>query len=176
MRKSSMIHKVTLSALVFLAAFACSPVSKSETVAKYSLCPKSKSARDTLPGLARSFAKAQGATFSDVGPIRERELMSGGGRGVLSETGGPLVVIVVEKKGDFRFSLGNLGLREKFGIGVRVSAEGVEESALAGFFSELSLEWTVQKVDGGITNDPPCDRSLKLSLDTSRVTQGDASL
>jgi hypothetical protein len=125
--------------------------------------PQKQIRQGRTTGHGAEFAEVQGATFSDVGPIRERELMSGGGRGVLSETGGPLVLLVVKKEGDFSFSVTNLGLREKFSLGIEVSAERVEESALAGFFSELSLEWTVQRVDGGIMDEPPCDRSPKLS-------------
>jgi hypothetical protein len=167
MRKSSLVQKITMLASFILGAMVWCSAARSETITQYSLCPKSISARAALPGLASNFAEANGATFSDVGPIRERQLVSGGGRNLLSATGGPLVVIVVEKRGKFRLSLGNLGLREKFGIGVEVSAEGVEEGVLARFFSELSFGWTVERVDGGITNDPPCDHALKLTLPVS---------
>jgi hypothetical protein len=160
-----MTLKAAMLAFLTIAAFDWCVTARAESVTRYSLCPKTKTARDALPFLARKFAQAEGATFSDVGPDRERELEVIGSS-VLSKTGLPLVVIVVKKEGEYKFSLGNLGLREKFGMAVRVSSESIGESAWAAFRSQLSLEWTLQKVNGGITNDPPCDQFPKLSLHT----------
>lgn len=121
----------------------------------YSLCPKSADSRQILYELVKDFADQQKAQFIDRGAGVQREL-SGMDSGVLKRTGGTPILITVEKPDEFRISLSNLGLKEKVALAIRSWGKIGKDRALTRFMKDLGHYWTVQSVDGSVTNDPPC--------------------
>lgn len=126
-----------------------------ETKQTYSLCPKSDDARQRLYEQVRGFADQHRARFIDRGAGAQREL-SQSGSDVLKRTGGEVILLMVEKSGEFRLSVTNLGLDEKIALAVRTWNAAGEDSAITSFLDDLRSFWTVQVVDGSVTNDPPC--------------------
>ena len=126
-----------------------------ETKQTYSLCPKANDAAQKLYEKARSFADQQEARFIDRGAGAQREL-SGMGSGVLKNTGGEVILLTIEKADEFRISVTNLGLKEKIALSVRSWGDAGENSPVTNFMDDLERFWTVERVSGSVTNDPPC--------------------
>ena len=128
-----------------------------ETSQQYSLCPKGNDSRQRLDELFRRFARQENARLSDRGAQAQQELAAmETGAGVLHDTGGELAVIRVYKPNYYSISASNLGLKEKFGLAVRFSREAGDTSAVNEFMDELSRFWTIQRVEGGVNDDPSC--------------------
>ena len=121
----------------------------------YELCPKTIASRQRLYEQVRNFADQQQARFIDRSAGVQREL-SAMDSDVLKNTGGTPILITVEKSDDFRISVTNLGLKEKVALAVRSWGEISKDSAVTRFMKDLDHYWTVQSVDGSVTNDPPC--------------------
>ena len=149
---------VVLSVLLLLIV-ACGQSDKGvdsmERKQTYSLCPRTDQSRQSLFEQVKGFADQQQARFIDRGEGAERELSSMGSD-VLRKTGGSPVLLTVEKPNEFRISVTNLGLREKIALTVRSWGEIGEASPVAGFMDDLGRLWTIQRVEGGVTDDPPC--------------------
>jgi hypothetical protein len=69
----------------------------------YSLCPKTPDAGRRLYAQLREFSQRERAHFSDVGPETQEDL-SKMGSSVPGQTGGDLILVTVEKPGEFRIS------------------------------------------------------------------------
>jgi len=124
-------------------------------VRRYSLCPKTDDARERLSEQLKSFSREQQARLIDRSDGVQQEL-SDIKSAVLSRTGSTPMLVTVEKPGEFRISVTNLGLKEKYGLATRVW-EGVRDAGpTSGFLEEVSRSWTIQEVMGGVTDDPPC--------------------
>jgi hypothetical protein len=93
-----------------------------ETKQTYSLCPKTVDARQRLYQQVTLFADRQKARVTDRASGAQREL-SDIGSGVLKNTGGEPLLLTVEKAGEFRISVTNLGLKEKIALAVRLWGE-----------------------------------------------------
>lgn len=126
-----------------------------ETKKTYSLCPKTDDARQRLYQQVNLFADRQKARVTDRASDAQREL-SDIGSGVLKNTGGEPLLLTVEKAGEFRISVTNFGLKEKIALAVRFWGEPGKDMAIDRLMIDLGAFWTVQEVDGGVTNDPPC--------------------
>lgn len=123
----------------------------------YSLCPKTSDSRQRLYELAEDFAGQQKARFINRGAEAQRELANLKS-GVLNKTGGNPILLTVEKPGEFRISVTNLGLKEKIALSVRSWGTVDDGGALAGFMGDLGRSWMIQKVDGNVTDSPPCSQ------------------
>lgn len=122
----------------------------------YSLCPRSDESRPRLLEVMREFAAQNQARFIDRGAEAQNELSAmESSKGALESTGGDLIVLTVEKQNAFRVSLSNLGLREKMALTVRYAGEQ-QEDRVTGLLADIERSWTIQRVEGGVTNDPPC--------------------
>lgn len=128
----------------------------------FSLCPKDSSAKQQLFDLLHVFANEQGATISDRGLGATRELSGMGetGREVLQSTDGDLVLLTIEKPKAFRISLSNLGLKEKSALSIRYFDGYESDSRVEALMNDIERSWTVEPVEGGVGNDPPCDTAL----------------
>lgn len=121
----------------------------------YSLCANTDDARQRLHEQVRKFADQQQAQLFDRGIGAQKELSALRSE-VLKNTGGDHVLLTVDKKDKFLVSVSNLGLKEKFILTVTLW-EGVDkDSTVTRFIADLKRFWTIQKVNGGVTNDPPC--------------------
>ena len=127
-------------------------------IERYQLCPKSGDARVRLNELAKAYAAQQQAQVTDHGSEAQNEL-AGMDSAVLRSTNLPVVLLTIEKPSAFRISITNLGLREKFALSVRlwdnVGAEGNAEA----FLHEAKRFWSIEPIEGGVLNDPPCPTS-----------------
>jgi hypothetical protein len=103
----------------------------------------------------KEFADQQQARFIDRGAGAQQEL-SAMGPDVLSNTGGSPVLLTVERPDEFRISVTNLGLSEKIALTVRSTREFGEASPVGVFMNDLGRFWTIQRVEGGVTDDPRC--------------------
>ncbi|MGB7373069.1 hypothetical protein [Pontixanthobacter sp.] len=121
----------------------------------YSLCPKTEDAQRRLSDLVRSFANEQDARLIDRSAGAQREL-SGLDSDVLNQTGGSPILITVEKAGEYRISVTNLGLREKVALSVRSLGETAPDNPVASFMEVLSHFWTIEESEDNVTDDPPC--------------------
>jgi hypothetical protein len=121
----------------------------------YSLCANTDDARQRLHEQVRKFADQQQAQLFDRGVGVQKELSALRSE-VLKNTGGDPVLLTVDKKGKFLVSVSNLGLKEKFVLTVTLWGGMGEDSAVTRLIADLKRFWTIQKVDGGVTNDPPC--------------------
>jgi hypothetical protein len=126
-----------------------------DTKQTYSLCPRSEGAEGVLYEQMKKFADQQQARFFDRGTESHGEL-SRMNSNVLKETGGRTLLLTVEKPEEFRISATNLGLKEKIALAVRVVGNSDENHGVKRFIEDLRRYWTVQEVDGSVTNDPPC--------------------
>lgn len=126
-----------------------------ETKRTYSLCAISGDARQRLYDRAKNLADRQSAQFIDRSAAVQSELTNMKSS-VLNETGGNPVLLTIEKPNKFRVSITNLGLKEKFGLTVRLSGTSSEESSIGEFMDDVGRSWTIQEVDEAVTNDPPC--------------------
>jgi hypothetical protein len=126
-----------------------------ETKHTYSLCPKTDDARIRLYEQAKNFAAQKEARFIDRSAEAQRELSSMGSN-ILNRTGGNSILLTIEKPGEFRISVTNLGLRDKVALTIRALGAAGEVSAVAGFMDDLGHFWTIQTVEGSVTDDPPC--------------------
>lgn len=121
----------------------------------YSLCPKTNDARQNLYRQMRFFANQQKARVVDRSSGAQREL-SDIGSDVLNGTGGEPILLTIEKPSEFRISLTNLGLKEKLALAVRMWGEPGKDMPVDKLMRDLSRFWTIQEVDGGVTDDPSC--------------------
>lgn len=126
-----------------------------ETVHAYSLCPKTGDARGRLSEQIKNFSGQQQARLIDRGDGAQQELSNIGSE-VLSRTGGNPILLTVEKPDEFRISVTNLGLREKIALTIRLWDVRPEVSPVASLVEELGRFWTIQEVNGAVTDDPPC--------------------
>lgn len=126
-----------------------------EIVHAYSLCPKTGDARERLSEQVKNFSGEQDARLTDRGGGAQQEL-SNMGSAVLNRTGGAPILLTVEKPDKFRVSVTNLGLREKVALTIRLWNVQPEASPVSGLIDELSRYWTIQEVEGAVTDDPPC--------------------
>jgi hypothetical protein len=126
-----------------------------ETARTYSLCPKTDESRQKLYEEVTNFAAQQNARLIDRGDGARRELSSMQSE-VLNQTGGEPILLTVEKPDEFRISVTNLGLREKMALTIRSSGAGDEAGPVASFVDDLARFWVIQRVEGGVADDPPC--------------------
>lgn len=126
----------------------------------FSLCPKRGSSRDQLYDIVINFAKQENARVVDRGTEAQAEL-SGvhKGKDVLSSTGGDLMLLTIEKPNEFRISLTNLELNEKFALTVKYFGRSEGGNRVESLLDDIERSWDVRGVEGGITNDPPCSSS-----------------
>lgn len=146
--------------LSFLAACVQSENDSSINTRKqdYSLCPRNDQSRSQLLALVREFAARNQARLVDRGPEAQNELnQTMGGHELLNDTGGDLIVLMVEKPNQYRISLSNAGLREKIALSVRYWTEREEDSGVAELLSNIERSWVVEPVDAGVTDAPLCD-------------------
>ena len=121
----------------------------------YSLCPKTGDARQRLIRQIGLFADQQKAQIIDRSSEVQQELYDLRSD-VLNKTGGQPILITVKKAGEFRVSVTNLGLKEKMVLSVTRMGEPGSDIAIDGLIHEFGPFWTMEEVDGGITNDPSC--------------------
>lgn len=149
----------SILAFLLLAVIGCNRSNDSEdsvgTKDTYSLCPKTDDSRQGLYEIAKIFANTQKAKFIDRSAGAKQEL-SDIGSAVLKNTGGTPILLTIEKPGEFRISVTNLGLTNKIALTIRSWGADSEASAVSGFMKNLSLFWTIQEIEGGVTDDPPC--------------------
>lgn len=155
-----MSRKDILLAFAVLMLSACNQTKQStERIETYSLCPEGAASRERLIVLVQNFAFRNQAEFTDRSAESQNELSAmRGSKGALPLTGGPLIVLAVEKPNDFRVSLSNLGLREKVSLGVRYWNGRSENARVSQLLSDIDRSWVIQTVEGGVLNDPPCTR------------------
>jgi hypothetical protein len=145
--------------VAFLALAACDQLKEGpHRMETYSLCPRGNESRSRLRELVLNFAVLNQAKFTDRGAESQGELSAmQGSKGALNSTGGTLIVLAVEKPNDFRVSLSNLGLRDKVSMGVRYWNSGPGNVRIAKLLTEIEHSWVIQRVEGGVSDDPPCD-------------------
>jgi hypothetical protein len=157
--------KIALLAALLCASTSCDKSDKArtrmDTNQNYSLCPKADDARARLYPLINDFAKRYGARLVDRGAGAQKEL-SGmeSGKDILGSTGGDPILLTVEKTDEFRVSLTNLGLREKVALSVRYWRPGERDSRIAALIDDIGRFWSIQRVEGGVTDDPSCAPAL----------------
>jgi hypothetical protein len=78
------------------------------------------------------------------------------GSNVLSKTGGDPVLLTVEKPEEFRISVTNLGLRVKIALTIRIWDTSGASGSIADLMDGIGRFWTIQRVEGGVSDDPPC--------------------
>jgi hypothetical protein len=127
-----------------------------ETKQTYSLCPRSAESRSKLLETMQIFASENRARVSDRGSEAQQELSGMQNKGALISTGGDLVLFTVDKPNAFRVSVSNLGLKEKFSLGVLSRKVDHQDFRITNLMSAIEIYWTVQRSDGGVGNDPPC--------------------
>lgn len=153
------IGKTAAIAISFSLVASCGQSDKAEvsmrTKDTYSLCPIRENSRQMLYELARDFANRQQVRLVDRGAGAQEEL-SGMNSNVLRNTGGEVILLTIEKPEKFRISITNLGLREKLALAIGFWGDNGEASPVRGFMDDLSRFWRIERVDGGVTNDPPC--------------------
>ena len=153
------VRKVIVLAGPLFLAVACDQSDKAnnsmDTKQTYSLCPKTDDARQRLYENVNQFSDQQQAKVIDRGSGAQKEL-SDIGSNVLKNTGGDTVLLTIEKTGEFRISVTNLGLKEKLALAIRSFEGHGNNAAVDRFMSDLGRFWTIQGVDGGVTDDPPC--------------------
>ena len=131
-----------------------------QTKRVYQLCPKSGDARARLNEIAKTYAAEQQAQVFDRGAEAQNELAGmDSGSGTLRSTNLLLVLLTIEKPRAFRISITNLGLKEKFGLSVRLWNESNGDSEAEAFLNQVERYWTIEKVQGGVLDDPPCPAS-----------------
>lgn len=146
-----------LSILLFVVISCDQPANTSGGMSEkysYSLCPTKPDSRQELDKLMRDFADQQRAELIDRSAGVEQEL-SRIGKDVLELTGGKSILLTVEKPSKFRISVTNLELREKVALTIRYWAAD-EGGHVRGLLDEIGRSWRVQRVEGGVSNDPPC--------------------
>ena len=89
-----------------------------ETKTTYSLCPTAGDSRQRLYDEVKTFAEQQGARLIDRSSGAKQEL-SDLQSAVLKNTGGDPILLTIEKAGQYRVSVTNLGLKEKVALSVR---------------------------------------------------------
>lgn len=154
----------TVRALFVVSTASCgqSPTDAGNVQTKrvYQLCPKSRDARVILNEIAKTYAAEHQAQVFDRGAEAQNELAGmDSGSGTLRSTNLPLVLLTIDKPGAYRISITNVGLKEKFGLSVRLwngSKGGREAEA---FLKQVERYWTIEKVQGGVLDDPPCPAS-----------------
>jgi hypothetical protein len=154
MRSKNIVVVVT-----FLALAACGQSKeRPHRMETYSLCPRGTESRSRLRELVQNFATLNQAEFTDRGAESQSELSAmQGSKGALNSTGGALIVLAVEKPNDFRVSFSNLGLREKVSLGVSDWKSGQANVRIAKLLTEIERSWVIQRVEGGVSDDPPCN-------------------
>lgn len=126
-----------------------------ETKYTYSLCPSTVDARQKLLEQVRAFAGQQNAEVIDRSAGAQHEL-SELKSNVLDQTGGSPILLTIQKAEDFRISVTNLGLKEKIALTIRTWRKSGADRAVAALMDDLGRYWTIRRVEGGVTDDPPC--------------------
>lgn len=126
-----------------------------ETKTTYSLCPTAGDSRQRLYDEVKTFAEQQGARLIDRSSGAKQEL-SDLQSGVLKNTGGDPILLTVEKAGQYRVSVTNLGLKEKVALSVRSLGEASSMEPISAFIDSLGRYWAIKEVGGSVQNDPPC--------------------
>jgi hypothetical protein len=103
----------------------------------------------------KTFADEHGARFIDRSFGAQQELSDIRSE-VLSKTGGPPILLTVEKPNEYRISVTNLGLTEKIALTVRSRSEKETAGPVAKLMNSLGRYWAIQEVESSVTNDPPC--------------------
>ena len=129
-----------------------------ETKRTYQLCPKSGDARAKLYELAKAYAAQEQARVIDRGAEVQNELASMES-GVLQSTDLPVVLLTIEKPRTFRISITNLELKEKFALSIRLWKNSDGDSKSNAFLNRAERFWSIEEVQGGVLNDPPCPAS-----------------
>lgn len=150
----------TLSQMVpMLFLFACGladdPIEGMGTKQAYSLCPTTDGSRERLVDQVRDFADQQDARLVDRSAGVQQEL-SAIGSSILTSTGGAPVLMMVERPDVYRVTVTNLGLRTKFALSVRFWNEPEGSIPVNNFMTELEEFWTIEAIEGGVLDDPPC--------------------
>jgi len=153
------VGKTATIAILFFLAASCGQSNEARdsmrTKDAYSLCPMHDDSRRKLYELVRDFSNQQQARLIDRGAEAQQELFELKSK-VLRDTGGEIILLTIEKPEEFRISITNLGLREKIALAIGFRGESREDSPVGGFMDDLSRFWRIERVDGGVTNDPPC--------------------
>lgn len=121
----------------------------------YSLCPKYRNVERKLYEQVKHFADQQKAKLIDRGDEAQQEL-SKMRSSVLTNTSRKVILLTVERPGEFRISVTNLGLNEKIALAVRHWGKVSEDNPVSELMNDLDRSWTVKRVDGNVTNEPHC--------------------
>lgn len=154
----SMGRKAAVLTIPLFMTIACGQSNKaSDNMEKqtYSLCPKTSDAPQKLYDQVRGFADQHEARLIDRGSGAQQELTEMGS-GVLKRTGGNIVLLTVEKTDEFRISVTNLGLEEKFALTVRSWGGSRTGDPITELMDDLGRFWMIERVNGSVTNDPSC--------------------
>lgn len=153
------LRKVVILAASLFQVVACSQSDKTgdsmETKFVYSLCPKTDASRHSLYEQVKAFANQQEARFVDRSAGAQQELSNMRSE-VLKKTGGDAILLTVEKADELRIGISNLGLREKIAVAITSWGAVSEANPVSGFMKDLSRFWTIQAVEGGVTDEPSC--------------------
>ena len=143
--------------LAFTSSCGPEPDTGDTQITRYQLCPKSSDARTRLIEITKAYAAEQQAQVFDRGAEAQSELAGmASGSGTLRSTNLPLVLLTIEKPEVFRISITNAALSEKFGLSMRFWKKGGKESNAEAFLDKVKRFWTVERIEGGVSNDPPC--------------------
>jgi hypothetical protein len=151
-----------VGALFLTSAAACgqsrTDAGNTQTKHVYQLCPKSGDARGRLNELTKAYAAEQQARLFDRGADAQNELAAMDSS-VLQSTNLPVVLLTIEKPNTFRISVSNLGLKEKFALSVRLWNKSDGENKAEAFLDQMERFWSIEKVQGAVSNDAPCPAS-----------------
>ena len=150
-----------LGALFLASTASCgqSPTDAGNTVKRlYQLCPKSGDALARLKEIAEAYAVELNAEVSDRGAGAQNELAQMNSD-TLRSTNLPVVLLTIEKPKALRISITNLGLKEKFALSVRVWNGSNGDSTEEAFLNHVERYWSIEKVKGGVSDNPPCPSS-----------------
>jgi hypothetical protein len=153
------VTETVLVTLLFLIA-ACGQGggrNDAETKYIYQLCPKSEASRQELSSLMKSFARRNGAQIFDRASESQNEIAEmDNGADILESTGGNLILLTLEKPDVYIISTTNLRLKEKVVLTVTYLRDSSSETEVQELLKEIEGSWNVQRVAGGVTNDPAC--------------------
>lgn len=155
------VLKLFLIAGLLFFTFGCGQSNKEDRVVEtkqvYSLCPITADARERMYYHVSRIVDQQQALITDRSSEAQKEL-SDIKSGVLKSTGGEPILLTVEKPGEFRISVTNLGLVEKIAMSVSWWGESRKTTPVDDLMLDLAQFWVIEEVDGVVTDDPPCNR------------------
>lgn len=152
------VKRTFLSFVAFMCTACNQGVERSEKMEikqAFELCPHGADAMRELFAQAAAFAKRQEAKFVNRGAEAQAGLKSINSK-VIGSTGGPLLLLTVERSGEFRISLTNAGLEQKVAMTISFLDARKQDGAVFDFVNKLKEHWTIIPVSGGVLNEPSC--------------------